>query len=523
MKTTRRRFLRTCSALGAAVLGSPSFCTPSFGQAAPTVKRTFHSTVSSKAIEADPELLPAMAQAGVGDVWFTGFWAGNWIESPQKVRTMRETVEKHGMGCHVINVPLGHPDCGNPAWKKAQRIDGSTYTGVSLHPPATKENCRAMREIQAAGIDRAFVDDDFRVATGPGVIGGCFCPEHKRQFMERAGLRNDGQWTDLLDAVKQRRFTPTLRAWVDWQCDQLTACFRAQREAAPNVRLGVMVMYLGAEKAGIRLTDYDDVPFRVGEFMFGDAAFNPVKGKTDELFSSLFHRRFVKPESAFSETTAYPNNTLSLSNKIAKLAVSTISDVRNTMFMCDFPKAHWAPLAPAMKHNAAVHSAIAGHVPRGPLKHYWGEAARYVSDDNPYSLWLSLGIPFEVTAEPAADGFTFLSDADAQDADRLAKSGAPLLARPREGLSRKVRPIAESFADLSAWKKKEVLPKLKNVPYVENETPVVCSWYPTARAVALWNLSEQRQEFQLRFGETRRTVGVDGLGIALVEGVGAEG
>ena len=52
-------------------------------------------------------------------------------------------------------------------------------------------------------------------------------------------------------------------------------------------------MYLGAEKAGIRLADYADVPFRVGEFMFDDESFNPVKGKTDELFSSLFHRRFV--------------------------------------------------------------------------------------------------------------------------------------------------------------------------------------------------------------------------------------
>ena len=74
-----------------------------------------------------------------------------------------------------------------------------------------------------------------------------------------------------------------------------------------------------------------------------------VKGKTDELFSSLFHRRFVAPELAYSETTAYPANSLSLANKVAKLAVSTISDVRNTMFMCDFPKDHWSTLAPAMQ------------------------------------------------------------------------------------------------------------------------------------------------------------------------------
>ena len=65
--------------------------------------------------------------------------------------------------------------------------------------------------------------------------------------------------------------------------------------------------------------------------------------------------------------------------------------------MCDFPKDHWPPLAPAIQHHAKLHPVIAGHAPRGPLKHFWGEASRYVGDDNPYSLFLALGIPFEVT------------------------------------------------------------------------------------------------------------------------------
>ena len=113
-----------------------------------------------------------------------------------------------------------------------------------------------MRQIQAIGIDRVFLDDDFRLAQSPGVIGGCFCPEHKQEFLQRTGLGDEAQWSELLDAVKQRRLTPALRAWVEYTCDQLTACFRAQQKAAPGVQLGIMVMYLGAEKAGIRLTDY---------------------------------------------------------------------------------------------------------------------------------------------------------------------------------------------------------------------------------------------------------------------------
>ncbi len=233
-----------------------------------------------------------------------------------------------------------------------------------------------------------------------------------------------------------------MRAWVEFTCDQLTACFRAQQKAAPHVQLGTMVMYFGAEKAGIRLADYRDVPLRVGELMFDDDEFGRLKGKTDELFSALFHRRFVRPELAYSETTAYPANRLSARNMAAKLAVSTISDVRNTMYMSGltaFPREHWQTLGPAMKRHAKLHAKLAGHAPRGPLKHFWGEASRYVGDDNPYSLFLALGVPFEVTGEPAADGFTFLSDADARAVERLGPAGTRFVARPQSGLPGSVR------------------------------------------------------------------------------------
>ena len=312
-----------------------------------------------------------------------------------------------------------------------------------------------------------------------------------------------------------------LRAWVEFTCDQLTACFRAQQQAAPAVQLGNMVMYLGAEKAGIRLGDYRDVPFRVGELMFDDRSFAPVKGKTNELFSSLFHRRFARPELAYSETTAFPANRLSAANMAAKLAVSTISDVRNTMFMSGstaFPREHWQTLGPAMKRHAELHRRIAGHTPRGPLKHFWGEASRYVGDDNPYSLFLALGIPFEVTAEPASDGFTFLSGADARALGNLRSPGTVFVARSASG-SPGVRVVPEALDTLLELKR-EMLAQLEEVPYVEGESPVVCGWYPTARGVLLWNLSERREEFGLRYRGSRRTISVDGLDVAWVDGIG---
>jgi hypothetical protein len=206
----------------------------------------------------------------------------------------------------------------------------------------------------------------------------------------------------------------------------------------------------------------------------------------------------------------------------AKLAVSTIADVRNTMFMSGitaFPREHWQTLGPAMRHHAEIHRKIAGHAPRGPLKHYWGEASRFVGDDNPFSLFLALGVPFEVRDTLAKDGFTFLSDADARQLAAPRSPGTVLLARPQDGLSHSIRPIPESLKELFAWKQ-GILPKLEEVPYIEGQVPVVCAWYPSARSVLLWNLSEHRENLILRLGDQKRGVLIDGLGMTLIEDLG---
>ena len=201
-----------------------------------------------------------------------------------------------------------------------------------------------------------------------GESAGVFAQSTKKQFLQISGYA-EPKWAELLEDIRQRRMTRLLQDWVNFTCDELTTCFRAQQKAIGNGELGIMVMYFGAEKAGIRLADYPNVPFRVGELMFDDASFGKVKGKTDELFSALMHRRFVRPELAYSESTAYPSDKLSARNMAAKLAISTISDVRNTMFMSGvtpFPRTHWDTLAPAMKIQSGIHQKLAGHKPCGP-------------------------------------------------------------------------------------------------------------------------------------------------------------
>ena len=146
----------------------------------------------------------------------------------------------------------------------------------------------------------------------------------------------------------------------------------------------------------------------------------PSKSKTDELFSALFHRRFVAPELAYSETTAYPADQLSASQPGRQTGYIHASPMCGTrMFMSGvtpFPKAHWATLASVDETQAGYHRVLAGHKLRGPFKHYWGEASRLCGDDRPFSLFMAAGIPFEVSDNPARDGWTFLSDADAHAA-----------------------------------------------------------------------------------------------------------
>lgn len=468
----------------------------SFGAlAAPARRRSYHVCLAPDALDADPDLLRVVRDAGVRIVWVTGFLYGYWPYSLDRIQAWRKRIANLGMDAQVGTVPLGHPGDSLGAmhgdvpltpprhWKMGVDASGRSFSGTSLHPPAVEENRAALRQLSGAGVERVFLDDDFRLARGPGSIGGCFCEQHVTAFLRRYGYAAKTK-EELLEGVRARRLTPVIRNWVEFHCDELTGAFRAIQAAAPSVRLGIMIMYLGAEKAGIRLADYRDVPFRVGELMFDDRSFSPVKGKTDELFSVLFHRRYARPELAYSETTAFPADKLSARNMAAKLAVSTIADVRHTMFMSGltpFPRAHWETLAPAMRKQASIHARIAGHAPAGPFAHYWSEESRMVGDDKPRSLFLASGIPFYISGKPGPN--------------ETVEDSLPALFRL----------------------KREMAPQLRSVPYVEDEKPVVCAWYPTARAALLWNLSEQRDTFSLLHNGTRRSIAVDGLDTELVE------
>jgi len=183
-----------------------------------------------------------------------------------------------------------------------------------------------------------------------------------------------------------------------------------------------------------------------------------------------------------------------------------------------FPFTHWETLAPTMKKAAEMHQKIAGQKPTGPFKHFWGESSRMVGNDKPFSLFLASGIPFEVTEKPASDGWTFLSDFDAEDVEsgQLKSNGTGFIhgSNPDKKFIG-VRFVAENLAEIFAFKH-EIIPQLKGIPFVEEDKPVVCAWYPESKTVLLWNLSENTETFTLRKDNEKRTVQVDGLDAELI-------
>ena len=506
---TRRDCLKTLTAVG--VLTS---AVPTFGARNRAV-RSFHVCLSPAVVESDPDLLTVVRNAGVRTVWLVGFLYGSPF-SDDLLRRARARVERAGLEAQVLNVPLGHPGSSSGPAKK---VDGTSFSGTSLHPPATTESAEVLRVQREIGFRQCFLDDDFRLARSPGEIGGCFCDVHRDRFLHAGGYAA-GHWEELCDDVRSRRLSPLLRAWLTFTCDELAASFRIQQRAFGR-GLGIMVMYLGAEKAGIRLRDYRNMPFRVGELMFDDRSFAPIKGKTDELFSVLFHRRFVGPERAFSETTAAPHDRLNATNMAAKLIISTIADVRQTMFMSGlipFPREHWDVLGPAMRQQAQMHAELAGHYPRGPFKQFWGEAQRWVGDDQPFSLWLAAGVPFELIESPVQTGWTFLSDFDARElATRPDPTASQFVCRPTAAIHPPgAEIVGETLTELFAFKNR-VRDKLRDVPHVVEDEPAVCAWYPTARKVLVWNLSEQPRTLTVVLGPQRRTMQLGPLAAAITE------
>lgn len=529
---SRRKFINHIMATGAFIAGSSLIENKLFAMGSKSQVRRFHISLQAEAWKKNPELIGIMKEAGITDVWMASYLQGRWFHTPEELRKSADFLESNGFSAHVLTVSLGHP--GNAidpsdsslsekqeSWKHACDYDGSLYSGTSIHSPVVQDNIKAHKLLAAEGFDTLFLDDDFRLARTPGSIGGCFCDDCKNGFLQKYGYSFD-DWNELIVSVEKRNLTKVLRSWIEHICDKEYDMFLSLQKATPQMKVGIMVMYLGAEKAGISLDKYRNVPFRVGEMMFRDKDFGHVKGKTDELFSALFHMRFVRPELAYSETTAFPQDELSAKNMAAKLSVSLFTDVRNTMFMSGlqpFPIEYWKTLAPAMKKSAQIHEKIAGLKPKGPFKHFWGWDSRLVGKDKPFSLFLASGIPFEVVDDVTNDGWIFLSNEDAMSVVEgrvIPKNNNFVVRKEANVKGKEFIELNETLDDIFAFKKR-IIPRLNDIPYVEGDIPVVFSWYPTTGMALLWNVNEERKNYTIKCGDKIvQSIIVEGLDVMMI-------
>lgn len=464
-------------------------------------------------------LLEIWKEAGVTDLWLNPYGAGVWRYDWKELDKAVDRAKSFGLAVHLITVPFGHPGQQGSVprnWKPAHRFQGHKKWGVSCHSPADLECIDSVRKIaDHYGTCNLFLDDDYRFADTPYEIGGCICPECKADLIRKTGF-SESQWKELLDDLRNNRDTSAVRLYVDYFCDRLTDLFRKTEKASPEVDLGIMVMGMGSERAGIRLDDYRGKLFRVGEWMFTDKQYNSTKNKTIELFSSLFHRRFVSPGKAFSETTIIP--VLSAENYTSKLSISTFSEVRNTMFMCPIPADYWTKIAPRMKKEAEYHRILLDQNASGPFKHFWGKADRYMPGYSAYSLFLAAGVPFEVCDELPKDGWTFLGDSSAAEMDRggLISPGTQCIARTNSA-SRRFMRVDETFESIFKFRRTLLDEfRARNIPYIEEETPIVLGWYPNAHAVLLWNVTYTKKTIHLRKGEKTIPLSIGPLDSAML-------
>lgn len=92
---------------------------------------------------------------------------------------------------------------------------------------------------------------------------------------------------------------------------------------------------------------------------------------------------------------------------------------------------------------------------------------------------LASGIPLEVVDTLSPNGWTFLSD---QDARYCEPKGRCFCRTGLKDIPKAIRAIPDTLDAL--WKvKAEIVARGLDVPYVIDEKPVVCAWYPCESAL----------------------------------------
>jgi hypothetical protein len=545
--TTRRDFVKTLSAAASGLAAWPlaRSASPLLGAEertattptadGPRPPLTFNQCCHPVEFMENRDLGRMLVDNGIEKVWLAGWFYGQWSYDKDKLLEARSFAEKAGLKTALVNVPIGHP--GNslgeveklvpltipPHWRYRLNVDGKEVRHCGcLNDASWNDNLASLREVHQMGFREVFMDDDLRLSVGPGVIGGCFCPDCITRF-KAATCSSDADVDEIRRQVRTRVRGDLLVRWLKFHGGRLTAFVNACNAIAPDLAVGIMVMFMGHEQAGIELEALGNRLFRVGEGQFDDRSFGSLAGKMTSFSSSMFHMGYANPRLAYSESTAFPPTGLSAENLGRKIAVPLMAGVPNVMFMSGirmYPRAYW----PTLKRHIASARQIAARLPAerptGVLKQWFGPGVRSVAGGWPLVECLALGLPVtavrNVTPGGAyliqAEDIPFLPEAVLSDADTtIVTTGT---ARPAEARCRWIDAGRDSS---SRWEARDaILHDQKDAPHVTGTVPVAVRWYRGAGTLLLWNVNETEQTFNLVFGGRSKGVKVGPGDLSLV-------
>jgi len=477
---------------------------------------TFNLCVHPVEFMEDRNLGKLLVDSGIEKVWLAGWFYGQWSYDKGKLLEARRMAEAAGLKTALVNVPLGHP--GNSLgeveklvpltipdhWRYRLNVDGQEVRHCGcLNDASWQDNLTSLREAHRMGFREVFMDDDLRLSVGPGVIGGCFCPECIGRFKAQTGV-SDAEMDEVRRQVRGRIRGEALMRWLEFHGRRLTAFINDCNVIAPDLSVGVMVMYMGCEQAGIELEHLRDRLFRVGEGHFDDGSFGKVTGKLTELASAMFHMNYADPRLAYSESTAFPPTALSAENLGRKVAVPLMAGVQNVMFMSGirlFPKSYWPVLSAHIRRARDLVRQLPDERPTGVLKLWFGPGARSVAGSWPMIDCLGLGMPVEVVPQVTPSGVYLVQ---AEDVPFLPLN---LLADPKGTVVTAAvpRPVGAKCAWIDVgrdwpgrWRAKQALmARMGDAPYISGTTPIAVQWFRRSKKLLVWNVNETGQNLEV--------------------------
>lgn len=333
--------------------------------------QSINYTVSAHDVLHQPDMarrFRMMRDAGLTDLWLTGYYFGRHESDPEMLYRAGKIVEGEGFRTGVLSLPVGHPGNSlNPddpelnlaiakTWRYRINSHGEkAYFSACVEDTMIRDNTAAAREYAQMGFTRHFYDDDLRMGNLGDPHPGCFCDDCMKDFNNRLGTKYTRE--SLVAACEAD--ASVREAWEEYNCSKITRFMKETR--IPGMQSGIMVMYTGGRGQGIDIPAIreavPDCLFRVGEWHFSDNTYCAPGAKECLAKSIRNHMALIGDHPAYSESTVFPAAALSPDNLMDKIRWEISLGIRNIFLMSGswfITEPYWKLLAQERKALEAL-------------------------------------------------------------------------------------------------------------------------------------------------------------------------